>query len=108
MLHRLGPPGALPVKPGGAISASSLWVSSARLSRSIVEAKPTYSEADYNKLERNAEITLSGDGTIQGKIHQESFGQSAALERGRFRVLSADRILALAAAQRRASRPPHG
>ncbi len=41
-----------------------------------------------NKLERYAEVNLLSDGTIEGKITQESFGQSASFERGRLRALS--------------------
>ena len=43
VLQRLGPPGALPVKPGGSRSASSSLVSAARSSLAIVEVKPTWS-----------------------------------------------------------------
>jgi len=39
--QRLGPPGALPVKPGGAISFWSLRVSAGLSSRLIVEVNPT-------------------------------------------------------------------
>ena len=41
VLQRLGPPGALPVKPGGAISASSCLVSAGRSASVMVEVKPT-------------------------------------------------------------------
>lgn len=44
---------------------------------------------DANKLVRDAEITLNGDGSISGKIMQKAHGQSASGERGRLRVLSA-------------------
>jgi hypothetical protein len=44
---------------------------------------------DANKLERHAEVNLMSDGTIQGKIRQQSFGQSASFERGKLRELSA-------------------
>src|SRR5262249_6810097 len=39
--HRLGPPGALPVNPGGAMSFLSLIVIAFFSSRGIVEVKPT-------------------------------------------------------------------
>lgn len=45
--------------------------------------------ADANKLVRDAEITLNGDGSISGKIMQKAQGQSASGERGRLKVLSA-------------------
>ena len=41
VLHRLGPPGALPVKPGGATIASSRCVSAGRSSRGMLLVKPT-------------------------------------------------------------------
>jgi hypothetical protein len=44
---------------------------------------------DANKLERHAEVSLTPDGAISGRIHQQSFGQSATRERGRLRELSA-------------------
>ena len=44
---------------------------------------------DYNKLERKAEISLSADGAISGKINQKAYGQSASMERGRMSELSA-------------------
>ncbi len=43
-----------------------------------------------NRLERNAEIDLLGNGAISGTISQRSYGQSASDERGRLRALSAD------------------
>src|SRR6185437_6018497 len=42
VLQRLGPPGLLPVKPGGARSASSRRVSAARSACANVEVKPTW------------------------------------------------------------------
>jgi len=39
--QRLGPPGLLPVKPGGEMSFSSFAVSDFFLSLAIVEVKPT-------------------------------------------------------------------
>lgn len=44
---------------------------------------------DANKLEREAEISLAADGAISGKIYQKANGQSASIERGRLRELSA-------------------
>ncbi|MCU1291043.1 MAG: hypothetical protein JWN60_3272, partial [Acidobacteria bacterium] len=44
---------------------------------------------DANRLERHAEVNLLSDGTIQGKVRQQSFGQSASFERGRLSELSA-------------------
>lgn len=44
---------------------------------------------DANKLERHAEVNLMSDGTIQGKIRQQSSGQSASFERGKLSELSA-------------------
>jgi hypothetical protein len=41
VLHRLGPSGLFPVKPGGLISFSSFLVSSARSFSLIVDVKPT-------------------------------------------------------------------
>ncbi|MEP7074495.1 MAG: transglutaminase-like domain-containing protein [Acidobacteriota bacterium] len=43
---------------------------------------------EMNKLERTVELTLSPDGAIAGSINERSIGQSAALERARFRRLS--------------------
>ena len=42
-----------------------------------------------NRLERTADIALAADGAIAGKIQQKAYGQSASLERGRNRELSA-------------------
>lgn len=44
---------------------------------------------DANRMEREAEIELSPDGGLSGRILQKSYGQSASYERGRLRVLSA-------------------
>ncbi|MEO6051448.1 MAG: DUF3857 domain-containing protein [Pyrinomonadaceae bacterium] len=44
---------------------------------------------DANKVEREAEVTLSETGAIDGKIYQKSFGQSASTERARMRNLTA-------------------
>ena len=44
---------------------------------------------DANKMERHAEVNLLADGTIEGKIFQQSFGQSASYERGKMSVLTA-------------------
>jgi hypothetical protein len=44
---------------------------------------------DSNKLEREAEINLSENGAISGKIYQKAYGQSASAERARMRELSA-------------------
>jgi hypothetical protein len=41
VFQRLGPPGAVPVKPGGSISASSFLVSAGRSLAGIAEVKPT-------------------------------------------------------------------
>ncbi len=49
---------------------------------------PTLSP-DSNKQERYAEVNLLNDGAIEGKIRQQSFGQSASFERGKLRELSA-------------------
>lgn len=49
---------------------------------------------DANKLERHAEVKLMADGTIEGKISQQSFGQSASFERGRLQELSASQYSA--------------
>ncbi len=43
---------------------------------------------EANMLDRNAEITLSGDGSITGKLSELTIGQAAVRERGSFRVLS--------------------
>jgi len=42
-----------------------------------------------NRLERQAEVTLSPDGSISGKISQQAFGQEAAYQRGKEHELSA-------------------
>jgi hypothetical protein len=49
---------------------------------------PTLSP-DANKQERHAEVSLMSDGTIRGKIRQQSIGQSASFERGKLSELSA-------------------
>ncbi|MEP6848920.1 MAG: DUF3857 domain-containing protein, partial [Acidobacteriota bacterium] len=43
---------------------------------------------EMNKLERTVDLTLSQDGSIAGSINETSIGQSAALERARFKRLS--------------------
>ena len=44
-LHRLGPPGALPVKPGGATIASRRFVNLAFSPAGMAEVKPTWSSS---------------------------------------------------------------
>ncbi len=44
---------------------------------------------DFNKLDRNVEVTLNPAGDIIGKVNEKTIGQAAAYERGRLRALSA-------------------
>lgn len=47
VLQRLGPPGALPVKPGGLRNASRRLVSLPRSALPIVDVKPTWSSLPW-------------------------------------------------------------
>jgi hypothetical protein len=42
---------------------------------------------EMNKLDRQAEVTLSADGSITATVRERSIGQSAAFERGAFREM---------------------
>ena len=80
MFQRLGPPGALPVKPGGSISSSSLSVSAGRSFAGIADVKPTWCKQSLVIVE--AEQQRADDGFLLGiaKAADDAVGRPLLLD----------------------------